>query len=749
MNLISKLLGRDDTRSLTMDAPHPDSLLDRDAQGVIGRPIDRVEGPLKVSGRATYAAEYPAEKLAYGVLVRATFGSGKITGIVTDAARSVPGVIDVVTDHATFIRNPQQGGETKAPTQGVEKIDYFGEIVAIVVAETFEAAREAAQLVVVTHEPAKGAFVFEAHRTEAETPPPDQIPPRTEQGDVDAAMADAAFTIDATYTTPSQTSAAMEPHASIAEWKEDGTLLLHGAYQMVASDQIQLAKALGVGQDKVRIISRYVGGGFGSKLGIAPESVAAAVAAKKLDRPVKVAMARQQVFDATVRRSNTEQRIRLGADADGKLTAIAHETLTSNLPGEDFFEPAGMGTHFAYAGENRLIDHKIVRLNWLLSGSMRAPGEAVGMLALESAMDELAERLGIDPVELRRRNEPTQDPEKQVPFSSRSLVACMDKGAELFAWSDRKAQPASDRRGEWWHGIGMAAAVRSNMLQKSSASVELTADGRAIVSTDMTDIGTGTYTILAQIAAETLGLPLDRVIVHLGDGAAPPAAGSGGSWGAGSSGSSVYLACEGIRERLAKAMDVEPGELTLKDGRAIAANRAVDVTELVGEGITVTGEIAPGKQEKLFNQASYGAHFAEVKVNAVTGEIRVERMLGVFAAGRILNAKTARSQCLGGMTFGIGAALSEELVHDPRNGKVVNRDLAEYHVPVNADVPQLDVHFLKERDIHANPIHAKGIGELGISGAGAAIANAIYNATGVRVRDFPITCDKLLEGLPD
>jgi xanthine dehydrogenase YagR molybdenum-binding subunit len=287
------------------------------------------------------------------------------------------------------------------------------------------------------------------------------------------------------------------------------------------------------------------------------------------------------------------------------------------------------------------------------------------------------------------------------------------------------------------------------MLQKSAAEVTLTTDGRAIVNTDMTDIGTGTYTILQQIAAETLGMPLDRVIVHLGDGKAPPAAGSGGSWGAASAGSSVYLACELLRGKLAKKMGVAEDALTLKDGRAIAENRAVDIADLIDENIVVTGQIAPGKQEKSHTQASYGAHFCEVKVNVTTGEVRVERMLGVFTAGRILNEKTARSQCLGGMTFGIGAALTEELVHDGRNGKIVNRDMAEYHLPVNADVPQLEVHFLEERDGHANPIQAKGIGELGISGAGAAVANAIYNATGIRVRDYPITCDKLLAGLPD
>jgi xanthine dehydrogenase YagR molybdenum-binding subunit len=655
-------------------------------------------------------------------------------------------VIDVITDYASFIRNPQQGGETSAPTQGVEDVAYHGEIIAIVVAESYEIARDAALRITVDYAPAEGRYSFLAHREEAEKPSAQQIPPHHKQGDVDKAMGEAAFAVDVTYTTPSQNSAAMEPHASLAVW-EDGALTLYGSYQMPSSDKQQLAKALGVSADKVRIVAAYVGGGFGSKLGIAPESVAAAIAAKRLGRPVKAVMARQQVFDATVRRSNTEQRMRLGATAEGKLTAIGHETLVSNLPGEDYFEPAGVSTHFLYDGENRLITHDIVRLDWMLAGSMRAPGEAVGLIALEGAMDELAEKMGIDPIELRRRNEPEQDPEKKIPYSSRALIPCLERGAESFGWSRRK--PAgTDRRGDWLYGIGVASAARSNQLLKSAAKVSIDGQGKAHVETDMTDIGTGTYTILGQITAEILGLPLEDVIVHLGDTDAPPGAGSGGSWGASSSGSSVYLACEALRGQIAKAMGVDEGALTLKDGRVIADNRSVPLAELVGEGMAATGEISPGKQEKTFNQASYGAHFAEVAVNVVTGEVRVKRMLGVFAAGRILNEKTARSQCLGGMTFGIGCALTEELVHDPRNGKIVNRDLGEYHLPVNADVPQLEVEFLYERDIEANPLHAKGLGEVGICGAAGAIGNAIYNATGVRVRDFPLTLDKLLEGLP-
>ena len=741
--------GDKDSVSLKMDEAMPDSLLDTGVQGVIGQPLSRIDGPLKVAGRATYAAEYAIENVAFGVLVGARTGKGKIKPFDDAGIKALPGVIDVVTDYPTFIRNSQQGGETKAPTQGVEKVDYYGEPIAIVVAESFEQARYAAQKLeeLIDYEPGEGRFSFAAYREDSKVPSPNNMPAHSKKGNAEKALAEAPVVLDVTYTTPCQNSTAMEPHASIAVW-EDGALTLYGAYQMPSSDRQQLAHALGVSTSKVRIVARYIGGGFGSKLGIAPESVAAAVAAKRIGRPVKCVMARQQVFDATVRRSNTEQRIRLGADAGGLLSAIAHETLVSNLPGESFFEPAGISTQFMYAGANRLITHDLVELDWMMAGSMRAPGEAAGMLALECAMDELAEKLNLDPIELRKRNEPAEDPQKSIPFSSRRLVDSMDEGAKLFGW-DRRGKPASDRRGDWWHGIGMASASRSNMLQKSSAKVSVDGQGRATVETAMTDIGTGSYTILAQIAAELLGLPIEDVTVKLGDTDLPEAAGSGGSWGAASSGSAVYLACQLIREKIADKMGVNADGVTMKDGHVIAANRQVPLGELVGEGLEATGEISPGKMESQFTQASFGAHFCEVAVNAISGEVRVQRMLGVFACGRVLNEKTARSQCLGGMTFGIGAALTEEIVHDPRNGKVVNHDLSEYHVPVNADVPQIEVHFLRERDIHANPLHAKGLGELGISGSGAAIANAVYNACGVRVRDYPLTLDKIIGGLPD
>lgn len=736
------------TNSLKMDKPIPASLLDSGSQGIIGRPLDRKEGPLKVTGQATYSAEYQIPNLAYGYLVGTKFGRGKVTKVDADSVRAIPGVIDVVTDFKTFLQNSQQGGETSAPTQGVQDVHYFGEIVAIVLAESYEAARDAGIRIKVEYEEAEGRFDFDEHKGETKKPPFNNIPAHFKQGNVDKAMEEAATSVDVTYTTPSQNSSAMEPHASIAVWDEDGALTLYGSYQMPTSDKTQLAKSLGVSDKKVRIIAHYIGGGFGSKLGIAPESVAAAVAAKQLGRPVKAVMTRPQVFETTVRRSNTEQRVRFSVDGDGKLTGVGHETLTSNLPGEGFFEPTGIGTHFAYSGENRLINHDLVELDWLLSGSMRAPGEAVGMMATEAALDELCHKLGVDPIDFWKQNEPSEDPEEKIPFSTRQLVRCLEEGAEKFGWSKRNATPGQVRDGEWMIGMGVAAAVRTNMLMESSAKVAIDANGRATVSSAMTDIGTGSYTILGQIAGELLGLPLDQVSVVLGDTDLPDAAGSGGSWGAGSSGSAVYLACEMLREKLAKAMGCAPEALTLKDGQAIADNRQVALGSLVGDGIEAIGSIAPGKMEKERKQSSYGAHFVEVGVNATTGEVRVRRMLGVFSAGRILNAKTARSQCLGGMTFGIGAALTEDLVHDPRNGKLVNHDLGEYHVPVNADVPQIEVHFLEERDQFANPIHAKGIGELGISGCGGAIGNAVFNATGIRVRDYPITVDKLLDHLP-
>ena len=730
------------TTHFKMDAAAP-HVLDETAQGVIGRPLDRPEGPLKVSGTATYAAEGAPAGLATGVLVRAAIAKGRVAGMDEASVRAMPGVLAVLSGER-FLRNPAQGGAGEAPEQGSATVAYLGQPIALVVAESFEQARHAAQSLAVEYVEEQGDLDPEA-ASQVDHPKKSQL----DQGDIEAAMAKAAASVDKVYTTPSQSSAPMEPHASIAEWDGD-RLTLRGSYQMLKYNRKELADALGLAPEQVRILSPYVGGGFGSKLGIAPEAIAAALAARELGRPVRVVMSRQQVFEGTMRRSETRQRVRLAADAEGRLTGLAHEDRVSNLPGETFSEPTAQATHFLYGGENRRYVHEVARVHRTCAGSVRAPGEAVGMLALESAMDELAHKLGLDPIELRLRNIPERHPEKDIPYSARSLAQCLSEGAKRFGWSERRAEPASRREGEWWVGLGVAVAARTNILSESRARVTLMPEATALVETDMTDIGTGTYAILRQIAAEMLGLPVESVEVSLGDTELPEASGSGGSWGASSSGSSVFLACQGIRTSLARRLGCAPEELTLKDGVATGGNLRRPLPELIGEeAIAEEGHVEPGKTMKEFSQAGYGAHFAEVAVDAVTGEARVRRMLGAFAAGRILNEKTARSQCQGGMIWGIGSALTEDLVHDPRDGHVVNRDLAEYHIPVSLDAPQIDVMFVDERDDQASPIQSKGIGELAISGAGAAITNAIFNACGVRVRDYPATLDRILPGLPD
>ena len=717
--------------------------LEKMIQGVIGEPLDRPEGELKVSGRATYAMDGLPAGCRHGVLVRSTAAKGRLRALDVDSVNRLPGIRAVIADDR-FIKNPAQGMAGKAPAQDTREILFFGQPVALVVADTFEQARHGAQILRQEVERAEDAPVsLDDPRARLDTPSNKQ----SSSGDIDAAMRASPFTIDATYTTPGHVSAAMEPHASVATW-EDERLTLHASYQMLRYNRAELADALGIEEDNVRLLAPYVGGGFGSKLGIAPEAVAAAIASKELGTPVAVAMTRQNEFEMVLRRSDTRQRIRLAADETGRLVGIGHDALVTNLPGEKFSEPVTQATPFLYCGDNRVIGHKIARIHRTPSGSVRAPGEAVGVTALEIALDELAAACGIDPVELRLRNIPDQDPSKEIPFSSHMLAKALETGAARFGWSKRNPSPGGVREGEWLIGLGMASAARVNMLIESKASVTLTKQGRATIETDMTDIGTGTYAILGQVAAEMLGLPVTDVETRLGDTDLPPASGSGGSFGAASNGTAVLLACEEIRQQLCTKLDCNADDLMLKDRHAVVGNRRIPVVDILnGEDIRGEGHVEPGEAEDKVRQATYGSYFAEVAVNSVTAEVRVRRMLGVFAAGRILNAKTARSQCLGGMTFGIGMALTEELLHDPRDGHIVNRDFAEYHLPVNADVPQIEVELLEERDAWANPLQAKGIGELGICGAAAAILNAIYNATGDRIRDLPATVDKVLPGL--
>ncbi|WP_127107672.1 xanthine dehydrogenase family protein molybdopterin-binding subunit [Pararhodobacter zhoushanensis] len=708
------------------------------AQAVLGYAADRPEGGLKVTGAAPYAAEPCPANMAHGFLVRAP-GLGKVRLTNLEVVQGMAGVLTVLRDDR-MIRNAAQGTSEGAPVQGVDQAEYVGQPIALVVAESFEQARHAALALRV--DTAGDDLVVNPQDAVAADDDIDE----TAQGDLESAFASSAHRIDQTYTTPSLISAAMEPHAALAEWDGD-KLVLRASLQMLKYSRTEIADCVGIAPEDVRVLAPYVGGGFGSKLGICAEAVAAALAARQLGRPVRVVQHRRQVFEVNTRRSETTQRIRLCADMNGQLTGIGHQALVSNLPGEDFAEPVLQATHFAYAAPNRLLRREVLRLHRPAAGSVRAPGEAVGVTAFEIAMDELACAAGIDPVALRLRNIPRNDPESGLPFSSHRLAECLTDGSRRFGWSKRPTAPRQQREGEWWIGTGMAAAFRVNSMMEAEARVVLSAQG-VRVETDMTDIGTASYAILGQIAAERLGHPLSRTEVILGDTDLPPSSGSGGSFGAASTGTAVWLACEELRRMLAGRMGCDAADLTLKDGYALCDNRRRAIADLLdGASVTGHGRVQPGEAGDKVRQATTGAHFAEVAVSDMTGEVRVRRLAGTYAAGRILNPRTARSQCHGGMTWGIGMALTEALIHDRRDGHVVNRDFEAFHLPVNADVPDLDVAFVEDRDDWLGPLRAKGLGELSICGAAAAVINAVHHACGVRVRDLPATPDRVLEGL--
>jgi xanthine dehydrogenase YagR molybdenum-binding subunit len=732
---------------MEMNAPIKSNALDVGARGIVGKPLDRVDGRLKVTGGARYAFEVEQGPVtAYGFVVEASIGKGQIKSMDTGPAERAPGVILVLTHRNA----PEQGTgnhhEAHPVLTGPEVL-YYGQPVAFVVAETFEQARAAAYLVRVSYDRSPGKFSLRSGLDQAR-PPQGFAPPDSAVGDFAGAFAAAPVQLDVTYTTPLESHAMMEPHATLAAWEGD-KLVLHTSNQMLNQGRDAVARTLKIPVENVRLISPFIGGGFGAKLWVNADAILTAIAARQLNRPVKTALTRQQVFHVTTHRSDTIQRIRLGTDRNGRILAIGHDVFSGNLRSEQTYEGAALQTRTLYAGANRLTRHRLAPLDIPVASSMRAPGEAVGLLALECAMDELAEKLDLDPIELRMRNEPTEDPEKHIPYSSRHLIPCFQEGARRFGWDRRNPKSGQSRDGRWLVGMGVAAATRGNPLELSKATVRLGPDGSATVRMAMTDIGTGTYTILTQIAAEMLGLPPERIRVELGDTNFPQAAGSGGSFGAASSGSALFDACNNLRAKLARLAGVDPDTARFADGRIEAAGQSRSLASLVGpEGVDADGEIIPGATVRDFSQQSYGAHFAEVGVDVDTGEVRVRRMLGVFTAGRVLNEKTARSQAIGGMIFGIGAALEEAMILDPRFGCFVNHDLAEYHVPVNADVPDVDAIFLPELDDKSNPLKSKGIGELGICGAGASIANAIYNACGVRVRDYPITLDKLFPALP-
>jgi xanthine dehydrogenase YagR molybdenum-binding subunit len=714
---------------------------------VIGKPTDRIDGPLKTTGTAPYAYERNdvAPNAAYGYVVGAGIAKGRIAFLDDSAASKAPGVLAVVS--AKNAGKLGKGNFNTAKLLGGPEIQHYHQAIALVVAETFEQARAAASLIRVDYVRGKGAYDL-AKAKDSATMPQGQSEKDTGTGDFDGAFKQAPVQLDETYTTPDESHAMMEPHASIAAWDGD-KLTLWTSNQMIAWGVGDVAKTLGIPKENVRLVSPYIGGGFGGKLFVRADALLAALGARAAKRPVKVALTRPLMFNNTTHRPATIQRLRIGASKDGKITAIGHESWSGDLPGGGP-EVAVQQTRLLYAGANRMTKMRLAVLDLPEANAMRAPGEAPGLMALEVAMDEMAEKLGLDPVEFRIRNDTQVDPEKPArPFSQRRFVECLRTGAERFGWNGRSAVPGKSRDGRWLVGTGMASAFRNNLLMKSAARVRLDGRGIVTVETDMTDIGTGTYTIIGQTAAEMMGVPLDRVVVRLGDSAYPVSAGSGGQWGANSSTAGVYAACVKLREAVARKLGVDPARTEFADGRVRFDDRSVSLAEAAGDaGLVAEDTMEYGDLDKKFQQSTFGAHFVEVGVDAATAEIRIRRMLAVCAAGRILNPKSARSQVIGAMTMGAGAALMEELALDKRLGFFVNHDLAGYEVPVHADIPHQEVIFLDETDPVSSPMKAKGVGELGICGVGAAIANAIYNATGVRVREYPITLDKLLPHMP-
>ncbi|KIF58111.1 aldehyde oxidoreductase molybdenum-binding subunit PaoC [Pseudomonas fluorescens] len=718
-----------------------------DQLNVIGKPTDRIEGPLKTSGQAPYAYEQheAVKNQAYGVVVGSAIAKGRITRMDLEAARAAPGVLTIVT--AANAGKLGKGQYNAAHLLAGPQVQHYHQAVALVVAETFEQARAAAQLVNVEYAADKGQFDLASVRDQGVEPKDDL--PDVKHGDFASAFAAAPVQFDQTYTTPDQSHAMMEPHATLAAWKGDH-VTLWTSNQMIAWSVGDIAATLGLPKENVRLISPYIGGGFGGKLFIRADAILAALGARLANRPVKVALARPQIANNTTHRPATIQRIRMGATADGKLTAIAHEGWSGNLA-DGKVEVAAQPSQLLYAAENRLVTMRLAPLDLPEGNAMRAPGETPGLMALEIAMDEMAEQLKLDPIQFRILNDTQVDPVKtERPFSQRRLIECLQTGAERFGWDKRNATPGTRREGRWLIGMGVAAAIRNNLLVKSGARVRLERDGKITVETDMTDIGTGSYTIIGQTAAEMMGVSLDDVVVRLGDSNFPVSAGSGGQFGANCSTAGVYAACMKLREAITAKLGMSAGDAQFADGHVRLGSKNVPLREAAQHApIEVEDSIEFADLAKQYQQSTFGAHFVEVAVDAATGEVRVRRMLAVCAAGRILNPKSARSQVIGAMTMGVGAALMEELAVDKRQGFFVNHDLAGYEVPVHADIPHQEVIFLDETDPISSPMKAKGVGELGICGVSAAVANAIYNATGARVREYPITLDKVLDALPE
>ncbi|MBH5338158.1 xanthine dehydrogenase family protein molybdopterin-binding subunit [Streptomyces pactum] len=694
------------------------------APGSAGAP-PRLEGRAKVTGAARYAVEHPVDGCAYAWPVPATVARGRITGIDPAAALAEPGVLAVL-DH----RNAPRLGDVDDATLLVlqsPRVAHRGQYVALVVAETLEAARAAAAAVRVS-------YAAEPHDVELDAAHPGLYTPETvnggfpgerAHGDFDAAFAAAAVRTDAVYRIPALHNHPMEPHASTAVWLGD-RLRVHDSSQGSTKVRQTLAGLFGLPEERITVVSGHVGGGFGSKGTPRPQVVLAAMAARHTGRPVKLALPRPQLAAVVGHRAATVQRVRLGADRDGRIRALSHEVVTYSSRIKEFTEQAGTPARSMYAGENRRTTHRLVRLDVPTPSWLRAPGECSGMYALESAMDELALACGLDPVELRLRNDTRTDPDSGRPFTSRGLAECLREGARRFGWAGRDPRPGGRSEGRWLIGTGVAASGYPAEVGPSRAEASVTASGRYRVRINATDIGTGARTVLAQIAAEALSVPVDRIDIEIGSSDLPEAPLAGGSSGTASWGWAVHKAGRALSAELARHSGPVP-----EPGPVVRVDTAEDVAAMSQE----------------YARRAFGAQFAEVAVDMDSGETRVRRLLGVFAVGRVLNARTARSQLVGGMTMGLSMALLEHSTMDPAFGDHAERDLASYHVATHADVLDVEAHWIDETDDRLNPMGSKGLGEIGIVGTAAAVANAVYHATGVRVRTLPVRPERLLPGL--
>jgi xanthine dehydrogenase YagR molybdenum-binding subunit len=706
----------------------------------IGQPVSRVDGRRKVTGGAIYAAEFEVPGVAHAVIVRSTVANGRVASIDTAAAEQAPGVIAVVTH-----RNAPQLAyrlHKAAPDPRIgerlhvlqdDRVNHQGQPIGLVIAERLEQAHHAAMLVRVAYAPETG--ITDIGRVEPVLPTQEQTdqgtarPPETGRGDPEAALTAAEVKIDQTYVIPRENHNPIEMHATIAAWEGD-RLTLWDKTQWVHNVAAEIAAIFGIPTENIRVISPFVGGAFGSGLRTWPHVTLAALGARVAGRPVKLMLSRREMYYGVGYRPHTVQRVALGASRDGRLAAISHDGYQETSTYEEFSEALLNASRFLHSCPNVYTRHRLARLNVHTPTFMRAPGEASGIFALESAMDELAVALSIDPVELRLRNEPEQDEFKKLPFSSRSTRECYRVAAERFGWSRRNPEPRSMRDGRWLIGWGMATATYPMNYAPASAMARLLPDGTAVVTSASSDMGPGTWTSMTQVAAETLGLPIERVSFILGDTTLPQAPVHGGSMTMASVGSAVQAACRKAREdALARGGD----------------NNVIEAMRRVGQPIEVSADVKPGDEGSRFSMHAFGTVFVEVAVDPDLCETRVRRIVGAYGAGRIVNPKTTRSQCIGGMIGGIGMALMEHSIVDARNGRVPNANLAEYPVPVHADAPQvMDVIFVEEHDPHVNPIGVKGVGEIAMVGVAPAITNAIFHATGKRIRELPVTPDKLL-----